>query len=399
MAVLKKTVMPKNTPPQPSSKVPPKTTINTAKPTVQPKPVSNSPVGTTNIHGNVSRDITKFDDKTKAWEMQYLDNYKNGISSSNESTANLLKAKYGIVDKPAFDQEAYLKNMQDQINGMYAKQQEAQLAQFKAQRDKAVGEINQQKAALAPQYADMRNQADVVNAQNVSKLRELMAANGLSTSGESVTGQVGLQSARQGALSQLNLQEQQQRNDFDRRITDLNNPAEEQAMIAALESERMRAMYDATMRADEVGYSRGRDAVMDQRYTSETNYSRGRDTIADQQWQKQWNAQEAQRALDNYRQKQEWNYNVGRDKVADGRYNNEWKYRKEQDALAKAERDREYKNMTEQQRREFEWNKQVHGEEMAWRNYEMEYQGNLQSSMSQAEIDYYRSVGLGDFLG
>jgi hypothetical protein len=389
--VYTKQVMPPNTVPKPSTKTPGTVSITAAKPL-------GSPAGTTNIHNNVARDITKFDDKTKAWEMTYLDNYKKGLASSNESTANILKGKYGIQDKPAFDQEAYLKNMQDQIGGMYAKQQEAQMAQFKAQRDKAVGQINQQKAELAPQYQDMRNQADVVNAQNVSKLRELMAANGLSGSGENVTGQVALGSARQGALNQLNTQEQQQRNDFDRRISDLNNPAEEQAMLAALEAEKMRAMYDATMRADDVGYQRGRDATMDQRYTSETQYNRGRDSIADQQWQQQWKSQEAQRALDNYRQKQQWNYNVNRDKVEDGRYNNEQKYAREQQAQDKAWREYTFKNMSASEKAQLDWAKAQFGEDMAWKMYAMEYEGNMQQSMSQAELDYYKSVGLGDFL-
>jgi hypothetical protein len=257
--------------------------IKQKPPTTVKKPVA-SPYGTSTIHGNVSRDLNKTDDRTKAWEMKYLDNFKKGISSSNKATADILNAKYGIQDKPAFDQETYLKNMTDQVNGMYDKQKEARMAQFKSHRDKAVGQINQQKSELAPQYAGMRNQTDVVNAQNVSRLRELMASQGLSGSGENVTSQVALGSARQGALNQLNTQEQQQRNDFDRRISDLNNPAEEQAMEAALESERMRMLYDASIRADDVGYSRGRDTVMDGRYADETRYNRGRDTVMDNRY-------------------------------------------------------------------------------------------------------------------
>lgn len=246
--------------------------------------------------------------------------------------------------QPTFDQAGYLKTQQDQVNSIYDNQTAARTAQFNAQRDKALGLVNQQKAEVAPQYAGMRNQTDVVNAQNVSRLREMMASNGISGSGENVTANVGLQSARQGALSNLNLQEQQTNNDFNRQITDINNPAELNAMMADIAAQRSQALYGASNRADEMAYSRGRDATMDGRYADETAYGRGqdtkqwdyqtgRDTVSDGRYDTEWGYQQDRDKVSDGRYDKEWGYQVGRDKIGDGRYDKEWAYQVGQDAL------------------------------------------------------------------
>jgi uncharacterized protein YbjQ (UPF0145 family) len=90
------------------------------------------------------------------------------------------------------------------LNSIYDSQRKAQLDQLKAQRDRAIGQLNKQKTDLAPVYQAQRNQADVVNAQNVNRLRELMAANGINASGESLTTQANLASSRQNALNDIN---------------------------------------------------------------------------------------------------------------------------------------------------------------------------------------------------
>lgn len=133
-------------------------------------------------------------------------------------------------------------NTNSMVDNIYNNQKDAQLAYLKASRDKAIGGINQQRAEMTPQYQGMRNQSDIAAQQGAQKLREIMAANGLSSSGENVTANVGLQTQRQQNLNSLNLQEQQQNNDFDRRIADLNDPTTENAMLAALEAERAKAL-------------------------------------------------------------------------------------------------------------------------------------------------------------
>lgn len=230
--------------------------------------------------------------------------------------------------KPGFDQEAYAKQYQDQINNMYNQQREAQLGQLRAQRDKAVGQINQQKSQVVPAYQTARNQTDAVNLQNVNRLREAMASAGLTASGENVTAQVAQNNQRQSNLNSLNLQERQTIEDFDRRIADLNDPTQENAMMAALEAERSRALLDLGMRADEIGYSRGRDALADQRYDTEWNYQVGRDKVADSRYDT------------------EWNYQVGRDKVADTRYDQQWENQLEQQKLDEQWRQKEWNELS-----------------------------------------------------
>lgn len=222
------------------------------------------------------------------------------------------------------------------IDGMFNQQKESQLAAMRAQRDKAVGQINQQKSEVAPQYQGMRNQTDAVNQQNVQKLRELMAANGLNASGENVSANAAMNNERVNSLNSLNLQEQQTMNDYDRRISDLDNPADEMALGASIEAERSRSMYDAFNQAQTMGYQRYRDTVGDQRYSQE------------------WSAQEQQRRQDN------------------------------------AWRTHTFNNMSASEKTQFEWTKQQYGEEAAWRMFETQYNGELAKSQSQAELDYYK---------
>lgn len=212
---------------------------------------------------------------------------KNPINPKLNAGSQTNKKVLGKPVLPAqqgFNQQAYAQQMQDKVNQMYDAQKSAQLQTFYNQRDRKVGQINQQKAELLPMYANKRNQADVVSNQNIQGLKEQMAAQGLQGSGENVTASVGANNARLGALAELNMQQQQQTNDLDRRIADINDPGEEQALINGLEAQRMQALYESGIRADDVAYSRGRDAIGDKRYDAETAYSHGRDAIGDKRY-------------------------------------------------------------------------------------------------------------------
>lgn len=287
-----------------------------------------------------------------------------------------------VPQTPAFDAEAYMKQFQDQINNMYNQQREAQLAQLIAQRDEAIGEINQQKAQVAPQYQSMRNQTDAMNMQNVQRLREVMASSGLTSSGENVTAQVAQNNARLSSINSLNLQEQQTIDDFNRRITDLQNPANENVLIAQLEAERARALLDIGMRADEIGYNRSRDSIMDQRYMDEIAYGRGRDAEADRRYYDE-------RSYERGWNEKQWDYQTGRDKVADDRYNQEWEYKKEQDKIEKAWREHVYNNMSASEKAQLEWAKQQYGEDAAWKMFALKYQGELDKSLAQTQLGAY----------
>ncbi|MFE8704137.1 hypothetical protein ACFYKX_26575 [Cytobacillus sp. FJAT-54145] len=269
--------------------------------------------------------------------------------------------------KPTFDPQAYMQQFESRINDMYNQQRQAQLAQLRAQRDKAIGQINQQKAEVAPQYQGMRNQTDAMNLQNVQKLREVMANAGLTASGENVSANVAMNNERVNSINSLNLQEQQTMNDFNRRITDLNNPADENALMAQLEAERARALLDLGMRADEIGYSRSRDSEMDSRYYDERDYSRGRDSIQDGRWNQQWDYQKGRDAIEDARWREQFEYGKYRDTISDQQRSEAIQFEKQKFASETAWRQHVYNNMSASEKAQMEWNKQQFGEEMAWR--------------------------------
>lgn len=341
MAVYKKTVMPPNTPKPPSSSKPPTyTTMTAQKPVAKPavQPVTKSPIGTTSIHGNVSRDITKFDDKTKAWEMQYLDNFKKGLSSSNEATANIIRGKYGIKDEPKFefnynalDYNTAASQAQNQVDPMYKR---------------AIENINAQKY------------------QNELNSGEIASKRGLSHSGLAADQLNKIAIASQGQISDVEAQRAQQIAELAQRAVSEDKAREMQMRQQA---------YQEYMGAQDLSY---RD--------KQFNYQSGRDALGDQRYNQEWLSQEQQRALDNYRQKQQWNYNVNRDKVEDRWRQGQFDYQKDRDKVAdqqwrssfdqqvkqqaadNAWREKTFNNMSASEKAQLAWNKQQFGENMAW---------------------------------
>lgn len=346
--------------------------------TVAPKPVTPAVVDPTKLTGaaeRLYRQQNPNSDYTKSVDTRYISTIGNSIKNNTGVTGaqmndyNARLQKWNMTDPNApkpFDQKAFLSDMEGRVNGMFDAQKQSQLATLQAQRDKAVGQINQQKAEVAPQYQGMRNQADVVSTQNVQRLRELMASNGLNASGENVTAQTSLNNQRQSSLNSLNLQEQQTMNDYNRQITDLNNPADEQALVSSIEAQRNQSLYDAYNRASDVGYQRQRDSIGDSRYNSETTYNHGRDTAADKRYA------------------DETTYNHGRDARQDAQWESEQKDSRQWRKYA-------YENMSASEKATLDWAKTQYGEDAAWRLWETQYKGEIDKSMSQAQIDAYTS--------
>lgn len=158
-----------------------------------------------------------------------------------------------VVSAPSMDDlvSKYLKSSTADVNSIYDKQKSSQLAELKAQRTAAINKINVQKKTTAQDYYDKRNQADVTNAQNVQKLREIMAANGVSTSGENLTLNAQANSDRLNSLNSLNQQEQSQMNDYANQIADWNSPTKDQAITNDIETARAKALLDAKNNAIE----------------------------------------------------------------------------------------------------------------------------------------------------
>lgn len=274
---------------------------------------------------DLSKQLAHYKSLTGANYIASAEKYSNKPTTPTVTNTPTVVNTPSVTQAPTFDMNKSIQDMMNQsksyLDNLYNQQRESQLAALRGQRDKAIGQINQQKSQVAPQYQGMRNQTDVVNQQNVQKLREMMAANGLTATGENVSANVSMNNERVNSLNKLNLQEQQTMDDFNRRITDLNNPAEEQALISAIEAERSRSLYDAYNRANDVGYSRYRDSIGDARYNDETTYNRGRDAVGDQRYNQEWNYNVGRDQIADQRYNQEWGYNVGRDKVADQQWN------------------------------------------------------------------------------
>jgi|SRR5579875_140531 len=188
-------------------------------------------------------------------------------------------------------------------------------ALYDAQKKQAIANLDKQKQALAPQYQAQRNQADVTNAQNVAKLRELMAANGINASGENITAQANLASQRQNALNTINMNQQDAYNKLDMQANDQANAAE----VA-----RAQALNNAWSQYQNDLYRQHRDWVGDQ------------GAAADRAWR-------------------EYTYN----------------------------------HMSAQEKAQLDWAKKQYGEDAAWRMYELQYNGNLQQSMNNAQIAGY----------
>jgi Transglycosylase SLT domain len=167
-----------------------------------------------------------------------------GGSSYSPASAALAQAAPAA---PSFQDltKQYLDDSRSEVNKLYDQQKNSRLQALKAQRDAAIGKINVQKQGTQQSFYNQRNQQDVVNAQNVARLREIMAANGINASGENLSFQAQANSDRQNSLNDLNQQEQSQMSVYDNQISEINNPAEEQSIISQIESERSKAILDA----------------------------------------------------------------------------------------------------------------------------------------------------------
>lgn len=129
----------------------------------------------------------------------------------------------------------YYSSTQGDVNSLYDKQLSSQMASLKAQQDTATASTKQD-------YYNKKNQADVVNAQNVQKLRELMASQGIAASGDNLTLNAKANSDRLNSLNTLNQQEQLT-------LNDINNPSKAESINNAIESARAQALLNAKQNA------------------------------------------------------------------------------------------------------------------------------------------------------
>ncbi|MBU8770339.1 hypothetical protein [Cytobacillus oceanisediminis] len=101
-----------------------------------------------------------------------------------------------------------------------------------------------------------------------------------------------------------------------------------------------------------------------------------------------------------------WDKNFAYQQQRDKRRDAEWESQQKADRAWREQtynRDQEwreytYNNMSAAERAQLDQRRAEFGEDAAWRLYQLEYQGNMAQSQSQAELDFYKSLGMGDFL-
>jgi hypothetical protein len=204
----------------------------------------------------------------------------------------------------------------DYINQIYAGNYASQMQALQKARDTALQGLNGvETTAKQGAYAN-RNAADVVNAQNVQKLREAMANMGLSSSGDSITGQIGLATARQGAMNDINQGEQNTLKDVSERRALINNNAagDESALINQLNAAKANMLLNQ-FNADR---SYGLDVA------GLTGYLGNQRTMQGQQFD--YNQATDQRNFDYNKSVDDrnFNYQQARDAIGDERYKEEF---------------------------------------------------------------------------
>lgn len=134
---------------------------------------------------------------------------------------------------------------QGQINNMYGAQQKQQVDALNQQKQAALGGINQQQQASNQGFTTQRNQADVTNAQNVQRMREVMAQNGLNMSGENITATAGLNAQRQGAFNDINQKQNDANAQFNQQIADAKAKYDPSNVIDSINAQKSQALMQA----------------------------------------------------------------------------------------------------------------------------------------------------------
>lgn len=133
-------------------------------------------------------------------------------------------------------------------------------------------------------------------------------------------------------------------------------------------------------------------AQAQQNFDQNFKYQQGRDQISDSQWAQNfnWNKLMDEAGLTG-------NYGGNRTLagIASDLNQSQFDWNKQMDSANLAQRQYEFNNMSAAQRATFSQNAQQFGEEMAWKMYEMEYNGNLQRSMAEAELGAYTGSSSG----
>lgn len=166
----------------------------------------------------------------------------NTYSTSTNSGGNGMQA----VKLPAPTDQTPL------IDEIYSAEREANLNALEAEYNAAIGEIEREKAAIAPAYQNARNQAAGVNAREMQAMNEMFTAAGLSSGGRA-QGAIAQSNVLQGELSALELAEAQALAEIESQRTQAKATYQAQVREAIMNNEMDKALakYNEAIRFDE----------------------------------------------------------------------------------------------------------------------------------------------------
>lgn len=113
--------------------------------------------------------------------------------------------------------------------------------------------LNAQESAAGQNAVNQRNQTDAASIQSQQRMKEAFANAGLLSSGDNVSAQVGLETARQNSMNDINQSESSLLQDLVQKRSLLNNNAarEELALTSGIEADQMGKMFDLLLRQDD----------------------------------------------------------------------------------------------------------------------------------------------------
>lgn len=263
------------------------------------------------------KDTTQTENLMKQYYPQQYAQMQNALknNSSLSDIQGIANNAANNTNKPVETPQStadYIKSMTDKINSLYD-----------TQKNNVGLYYEQGKKQAAQQYQGLRNQASVADQQNLNKLKESMAQQGLFNSGDNITAQTGINNEYAGNLAGYNQQEQnyydtvnnqiaQQKANYDTqqaqammdlygnadnrsfKMADLNSNQKQQAFqnaMAAINSQYGigQSQFGNTLKGTTTTYGMGRDTVGDQRYNNDSqmkadqmNYGRDQDYFNNQ---------------------------------------------------------------------------------------------------------------------
>ena len=148
------------------------------------------------------------------------------------------------------------------LNDMYAAQREANLNALEAEYTSAIGELEREKAAIAPAYSEARRQTAGTNAMETRAMNEVFNANGLSSGGRA-QGAIAQSNVLQNELGALQKAETAAIADIEARRTQLSAQYQAKVREAIMNNEMSKAMalYDEALRYDNELVAAQKDAL------------------------------------------------------------------------------------------------------------------------------------------